>query len=494
MIRARGALAVALILGACGPSGGAPDTPPFSVPVVTWSRVPARDKLSPGLQRFVQSNEEMSRRVLVDLATQLDLYAMGRRLDEAGTPRAERRRLMIAALTEVADSSQARLAPALAAWRAHGWIDSSRGFVVVNRLLVVARSRGVRALAERDDVHAIVEETEAGPPILMAPGQTGVSERSWALDAIGVESARRRGLDGRGIVVGIIDAGASASHEQLRDNYRGGAQSWHDPIGARTLPRDGVLGHGTGILSVAVGRQVAGRRIGVAPGADWVACAGMPDARFNNVAFTECADWMLRVAQPDVLINAWVLPDTGCALDARPIVEAWRLAEILPVFAAGNYGPAGGSGRSPANYVGLYPGTAVALAVGAVTRSGAAYERSSRGPGGCGGDVYPSLVAPGAGVTVAFPLSPTTYTEAAGSSIAAGYVAGAAALLLQAYPAARVWEVEQALRTGTRDRGTPGPDDTYGYGVLDVGLALDALGRLRTNVAANSTIDATTHR
>ena len=62
---------------------------------------------------------------------------------------------------------------------------------------------------------------------------------------------------------------------------------------------------------------------------------------------TECADWMLTTAQPDVLINPWLLPAPGCDRSLARIVDAWRAAQILPVFAAGNNGPDAPSDASP---------------------------------------------------------------------------------------------------------------------------------------------------
>ncbi len=72
--------------------------------------------------------------------------------------------------------------------------------------------------------------------------------------------------------------------------------------------------------------------------------------------------------------------------------------------------------------------------------------------------------------------------------MAAGLVAGAAALLLERYPQATVVELEEALRRGALERGAPGPDNTMGYGLLYIPGALDALGRLRgSNESPNQT-------
>ena len=203
-------------------------------------------------------------------------------------------------------------------------------------------------------------------------------------------------------------------------------------------------------------------------------------------ALTECADWMLTTAQPDVLINAWLLPTPGCDRSLARIVDAWRAAQILPVFAAGNTGPAAPSDGSPANY---------ALSVGAIAQSDTLVSSSSRGPNRCDGAIFPTLVAPGEDIPAAFPLTPSTYIRGRGTSIAAAFVAGAAAILLERHPDATVADVEYALRAAARDLGPPGPDNQFGYGVLDVPAALDSLGRfLARKGAPDSTSAPTTHK
>jgi subtilisin family serine protease len=204
--------------------------------------------------------------------------------------------------------------------------------------------------------------------------------------------------------------------------------------------------------------------LGVAPGARWIACAGLPEGRYNNVLATICADWMLTTGQPDVLIIAWLLPAPGCDRSLQPIVDAWRAAEILPVFAAGNYGPAARTDHSPANYTGLYPGESAALSVGGRGRDGAPWPGTSQGPSGCGGSVFPRLAAPAEDLIAAFPISRSTYVQAGGTSFAAGLAAGAAAILLQHDPEASVTELEEALS---------------GSGRLDLPAALAHLDQIR---------------
>jgi subtilisin family serine protease len=433
---------------------------------------------APLRQTLAGAPGEKALRVMVDLNVQVDLRRLGRAL--AGRRKADRRARMVAALEEVARRSQEALAPFLEEARRQGLVHTWQGFAAVNRLVVEATPAGIAALSRRPEVAAVAAETEvSGPVLAAAPSPQPPARTSWGIGAVGAPELWRRGLDGSGVVVGIIDSGASAAHEQLAAGFRGGARSWLDPRGRSAAPEDNWLGHGTGILSCAVGRNTGGVTVGVAPGAQWLACAGLPEGRYNNVLATICADWMLAQAQPDVLVIAWVLPTAGCDRSLQPLVDAWRAAEILPVFAAGNHGPAAETDRSPANYSRLYPGDRAALAVGGLARGGGLYAATSRGPSRCGAPAFPLLVAPAEDLPVAFPLSSSTYVQARGTSHAAGFVAGAAALLLQRHPEAAVSELEDALAGGAADLGDPGPDGAFGYGRLDVPAALAYLDRIR---------------
>jgi subtilisin family serine protease len=456
-------------------------------------------KMSAALRRqLAELPPEAELSVVVDLRDQLDPRRLAQQIGER--PRLERRRAAVDIARRIADASQRRLQPLLDSLTGLGVLREYRRFTVANRIVVTATSSGIHALAKHSDVASILTDRIHDPrpetPIVrrrdpssrtMTPAteRDGRGTRRWPLIATRADSAHRLGLTGAGVAVGLIDAGASAEHDQLRQNFRGGSASWFDPHGRTTSPTDALQGHGTGILSLAVGRaSTAGASLGIAAGATWVACVGLPEGRYDEIAVTECAEWIFTTAQPDVLIAPWLIEDTSCDRSLEPIVNSWRAAEILPVFAAGNEGPSPGTGGSPANYVALYPGGAAALSVGGLRRNRAVLARSSRGPNHCGGGVYPTIVAPAEDLDVAYPLTRTMIVRTTGTSYAAAVVAGAAALLLERHPESSVLEIEQALRSGARDLGRPGPDNDFGFGALDVPQAIAALDSIRRTPAA----------
>jgi subtilisin family serine protease len=68
-----------------------------------------------------------------------------------------------------------------------------------------------------------------------------------------------------------------------------------------------------------------------------------------------------------------------------------------------------------------------------------------------------------------------SYANPSGTSLAAPHVTGALALLLSVDPDLSVDEQEQLLLQTAHDLGTVGPDNDYGYGLIDVWAAFQQL-------------------
>jgi subtilisin family serine protease len=443
---------------------------------------------------------------LVDLSTQVDLVAFGKLLDDRGERhlKARRREAFLDAFRLLAEARQADLLSVLEQMRRAGRVERFDPFRIVNRVAVTARDPAVALeLAKRSDVAALIEDVtpkpakptglHAPPPVTVEPGRS--DPRCWALDDIGVDDAWRRGLDGRGVVVGLLDTGARGDQDQLHDNWRGlrtpalAADSWYHPRDPDSRVPVDTSHHGTGVLSAAVGlnrplRDGRPTRIGVAPGAMWVAAVAYFEERYDHVLFTAAADWMLFNARPDVVIHTVTYTDWNADPMTAHLFSAFKAAEMVVMFAAGNGGPEPGRNLAPSNLARLHPFDVPAFSVGATDRLGQVSSISARGPTAkTFADVFPQIVAPGEDVTVAFPLSPDGLIREIGTSFSVGYAAGAAAILLQADPALRPNALEWLLKRTAKPIGAQRPNNDAGWGRLDLAAALRALDQERTSAA-----------
>lgn len=448
-------------------------------PLRPWVPSDAGSKFEKGFEAELRGAGPADRfRAMVDLTEQVDLEVLGRRLRSEGRDKIHRRRAVIGALERVAERQQARLRPSLERLQKSGRIDYVRPVAIVNRLVLEATAAGILELAAHPEVARVLREWTSDPPANRArfenrPVRTpGERFRSWAVEHMGADRLWAAGLSGRGVLVATIDTGAAGQHEQLREGRIRGFRGWFDPVEGATAPYDSDT-HGTGVLSQAVGANPHGRVLGVAPGARWAAALGNYRNRYSRVRMTLAADWMLRVARPDVLVNAWSNNESPCADFDLPFISAWKAAEIFVVFPAGNGGPRPETGEAPAQLAGVYPDRGPVFSVAGLERWNEAARDSSRGPSACGSSGFPTIAAPGSDLPFAFPADADAYGIGGGTSLAAGLVGGAAALLLEADPELSPDELERILASSARDVPPPGRDDATGAGAIDLVAALD---------------------
>lgn len=279
---------------------------------------------------------------------------------------------------------------------------------------------------------------------------------------------KRPAADGRGVRVGILDTGIDESHPDLHGKVIAFADfSERD----ERAPYDDH-GHGTHVAGTIAGGFASGTLIGVAPAARLV--VGKIFDEEGSADEDQILDGMQWIADPDgnpatddaphVVSNSWGNHVPGGDPQNRAgcrAVSAWLKLSILPVFAAGNHGPRAQSVSVPA----ACPGS---LGIGATDENDEIARFSSRGPvvWSTGTWIQPVLSAPGV-KTLSTGLN-GRYVTMSGTSMATPHVAGAAALVIQAFPQAGTEEVGRLLIRGAIDLGPVGQDPTYGYGRLDL--------------------------
>jgi subtilisin family serine protease len=332
------------------------------------------------------------------------------------------------------------------------------------------------------------------PPPQASGDEPAPLEPQWNLTQIGAERVHAElGVTGAGILVGQSDSGAQFDHPELADSYRGQGgnhdYSWYDPWNGTTQPTD-IGGHGTHTLG-----SVLGNTTGVAPDAEWIACANLARNLGNPAYYLDCLQFMFAPFPlggdpfidgdprlgPQVLNNSWGCQEIeGCQADTLlPAVQAFHAAGVFVVVSAGNEGPFCESINSP---MAIY---AEVFTVGANDQLGNLTIFSSRGPVSVDGSnrVKPDIIAPGDQVLSAMPGN--SYSFISGTSMAGPHVAGTVALIWSANPdlIGDIERTREILASTARpypynlDR-CPGAEDTpstvVGYGLLDAYAAVRA--------------------
>ncbi len=455
--------------------------------------------ISPGLERqLATASDHDIVKVLVVLADQVDVPALDRSLRTDKAARNQRHQLVVGELQRLAATSQQDLLLNLGANKALGEIRGYTAHWLVNAVVVTGTVSAVRDLAQRDDVLRIEANlvAELIEPVAAweapAKGTAGIGITPGIV-AIGARRVWNDfGIDGTGVLVGIIDTGVDINHSAFSSRWQGHftspAETWLDAaqLGHPALPYDRD-GHGTHVMGIMTG-VADGDTIGVAPGAHWIATNGIEigSATFDNaiVASLEFmtdpdGDPNTLADVPDVVENSWGVNENfagyiDCDSSWWGFIDNCEAAGVVLVWAAGNEGPIAGTVRSPADRA---ASPYNCFSVGSTSNHApfTVSSFSSRGPSGCGGvyAIKPEITAPGD--TIYSAKTGGGYLHLSGTSMAGPHVAGTVALMRQANPDLDVTTIKDILMNTAVDQGNAGPDDDYGSGFVDAYAAVQAV-------------------
>lgn len=303
----------------------------------------------------------------------------------------------------------------------------------------IARIAALRSVASvhPEKIYPLVEPIPADEAIAVAVG-----DPEWGVAKIGADQVWAEGILGSGVVVANVDTGVDYLHPALVNQYRGNNgdgtfdhnYNWWDPSGICGVAPCDNAGHGTHTMGTMVGGDGPGPftpDIGVAPGAQWIAAKGCEDFGCSDSSLLSAGQFILAptdsnglnpdpAMRPDIVNNSWGGgPGSTFYLE---IVQAWRAAGIIPVFASGNPGPFCGNGGSPGDY-------SESFSVGATDINDVIADFSGRGPSAFG-KINPDVAAPGVDVNSSLPGG--GYGVYSGTSMAAPHAAGTFALMLSA--------------------------------------------------------------
>jgi membrane-anchored mycosin MYCP len=267
--------------------------------------------------------------------------------------------------------------------------------------------------------------------------------------------------EGAGITVAVIDSGVSATHPSLTGKVLEG----RDFLVPSTRGQCDEAAHGTLVAGVIAGRKPEGSVFtGIAPQATILPIrvlekAGREPGTTAGAHIVSAIDWAV---DKDVdVINLSLTTDPTPALQ-RAINNALDHG-IVVVAAAGNDG--GSNGTEQSAYPAAYDGV---IAVAGIDEGGHHVDTSTSGP-------YVDVAAPGAKVDGPMPLGDGyARFKDGGTSFAAAYVSGLAALIRSADPKLKPAQVLERITT-TADHPPEGRNNQVGYGVINPYRALTAI-------------------
>ncbi|MDR1158766.1 MAG: S8 family serine peptidase [Oscillospiraceae bacterium] len=284
--------------------------------------------------------------------------------------------------------------------------------------------------------------------------------------AVGIDALWDAGYDGTGVTVAVVDSGVYAGHEDLDAGRFDGANFIGYQAGASPARDYGVdaTGHGTFVSGVISAVRDNGVGVdGLAGGARLLIARCFPEKGIQTSEVLAAIGY--AVAQnADVINMSFGGAGSSVAALMRVLLEEARRKGIILVAAAGNDG-VGGEVQYPAGSDGV-------IGVGMVDAQGRVSGQSTQ-------NRTVDVTAPGLGMAGLGTEAPNHYITGSGTSYAAPVVAALAALARQADAGLDGEDFLALLKESAEDRGAPGYDEGYGWGVVVGARLLAALERAR---------------
>lgn len=427
-------------------------------------------------------------RTLVSMREQADIQSLHEELyTRKGITPEQRSYEVITKLQNTANQTQGELKAILEVAKGNGQVREFTAFWAVNLFYVEGKKDFIQSLLSRSDVGYIdadgqlkLDKYDKVDDVKEVHKKAMVNGIEPGLCAIGVRQLWKLGYTGCGRKVMNIDTGVDGTHPSFSARWVGGTAGWNDPTAPITATPTDCDGHGTHTMGIMCGLDPATHdTVGVAFGANWMAAQTIctsPHTSNSLAAF----QWAMNpdgnagtvTDRPDVINCSWYDPDvTACDVTYQNMFTNVEAVGIAIVFSAGNSGSGASTITFPKSISTTLVNTFTVAAVDAyscsVTPTIASF--SSRGPSSCGGTgsylIKPEVSAPGVSVRSAYPGG---YTYLSGTSMAAPHVAGAIALLKEAFPTLTGETIKLALYNTCTDLGTAGEDNTYGKGMINV--------------------------
>ena len=332
-----------------------------------------------------------------------------------------------------------------------------KGLILLMILCLLVPLFGVPVLAENAEALPIdyqfksadVPETDGAQ--VLAAGMTNdpYSSRQWGMKMIGMEAAWQSGLTGKGVRVAVIDGGIYTNTGEFGSDRLLAGKSL---VGGSTEDSNG---HGTFIAGIIGAAKDNGVGIaGIAPGVTIIPIKtsdgnSTPDGVGAQAIYAAVDEYHCDVINYS---SGSIRLSTGM----REAVQYAVSKGVIIVCSTGN------DGSTQLHYPGALPET---IGVGSINkgleRSQFSHQNSSIFVTAPGEEVY-SIGSRG------------SVSSSSGTSFAAPFVTGLAALLKEAHPEMNTDDFKAILQASSYDLGAAGYDKEFGWGLIQVPAAIRA--------------------
>ncbi|GAA3282109.1 S8 family serine peptidase [Dactylosporangium vinaceum] len=280
-----------------------------------------------------------------------------------------------------------------------------------------------------------------------------VRDRQWHLVSLGIADAHKVS-QGESVIVAIPDTGVDTRHAELTTAVLSGKGLGE---GNTTDGRTDTDGHGTAVAGLIAGRGLpnGGGVLGIAPKSMIlpIQTTRGGDSIGSPALLAEGVDWATTHGAKVICIAAVTNEDPRL----QEAVERALTADVVVVAGVGNTPE-----QTEVGFPAKLPGV---LAVGGTGRNSEHASISATGP-------ETLVAAPAADIVSTRPAG--QYASGSGTSYATAIVSGVVALVRAKFPGLSGPEVVRRITATAVDKGKPGRDEEFGFGVVDPLAALTA--------------------
>ena len=298
----------------------------------------------------------------------------------------------------------------------------------------------------------------------------------WNLDLIYADTAREKGLFGKGIKIAVLDSGLDTTNTDLKQaNIMQGYNCIADANDVTDVSDN--YGHGTNVCGVIAAQT--DNQTDIAGIADETYIIPLKITNGKTLPLSNIYTGINKAIELDCdIINmslGGALTDEIAINEFKSWIDKANDAGIAVIAAVGN-------GGTTLNYPAAFDNV---IGVGSVDKNKVVAERSQYNE-----SVF--VVAPGVDVLT---LSKNGGTETnTGTSLATPHVTAAVALIKELKPDCSLNEIKEILESTSADLGDTGYDIYYGHGLLDIKSILEKLQEYVPDVVVSQGMKDGTNR